>query len=395
MTLKTTVIRSQFAGLTAELDRPEISILLGPRQVGKTHLLKELKAFAESQGKQTRYYNLESPADLFIFHQSNLDLFNLLTQSPAVIFIDEFHYLPNASQLFKAIFDTHPEIKLVVSGSSSIEIHKHLKESLAGRRLITRIGPLSFQEYSQAFPSESPQKILSRYLTFGGLPGLLHEADDAGKIRLLNEMVETYLQKDIKSLIKEENLRAFNALLFLIAQNQGQLVSIHSLANEINMTSASVERYLSILEATYILYPLHSYAKNIGNELKKSKKYYLYDLGIRNALLKDFRPEDRPDIGAIYETYIHNRWKLILAPNQDLFFWRTRQGQEMDLVLIENRIPYIMEIKRSAATIPKAFTTFFAHYPECTNGTIYSTTSGPDVQIEHGSIQFRSFTDPL
>jgi hypothetical protein len=276
--------RNVYNQLINEFKRREVSIILGPRQVGKTFLLKELEGHAKPQGLRAKYYNLELPHDLLEFNKTDHDLFLMLTAEADVIFIDEFHYLANASKIFKAIYDSDKKVKLFVSGSSSMEIHKHLKESLAGRRLVTRLMPLSFSEYMQQ--GTNAGALLAEYLTYGGLPGLIHQDSREEKIRLLHEILETYIQKDIKSLIKEENIRAFNTLLYLVAEHQGSVVSVSGLARDIGLTPRTVEKHISILEHTYVLYPVCSYSRNIGNELKKSRKLYFYDPGIRNALLK-------------------------------------------------------------------------------------------------------------
>ncbi|GBR74960.1 putative AAA family ATPase, partial [Candidatus Termititenax aidoneus] len=237
--------RDILSELLKEFDLPQVSILLGPRQVGKTFLLKELVKAAKKRQLRSSYYNLELPGDNLKFNQDMAGVYKMLTANTDVIFIDEFHYYPNISKLFKAIYDSNQKIKIFASGSSSIEIHKHLKESLAGRRLITRINPLTLTEHAQKNKIKNPAKILNEYLVFGGLPGLVHADSKENKIRLLNELLETYIQKDIKSLLKEENIRAFNNLLYLLAERQGSLISIHSLANEIGLTSRTVEKYLT------------------------------------------------------------------------------------------------------------------------------------------------------
>lgn len=367
--------RFQLELLKKEFDRREISILLGPRQVGKTFLLKELFKIAESQNKRSRYYNLEIPSDSMQFNKSEEELFDFLTTDVDIVFIDEFHYLKNAAKLFKAIFDSDRNIKLFVSGSSSIEIHKHIKESLAGRRLVSYIGALTFSEYSQQYSKETPwETIFENYLTYGGLPGITHETDHSGKIRLVNDILETYIQKDIKSLIKEENIRAFNQLLYLLADYQGQLISMNSLSREIGVSTATVSHYLSLLEATYVLYPVLSYSKNLSNELKKSKKYYFYDSGVRNALLKDFSNEKRVDIGSIHEAFVYQHLHKYKSLNTDVRFWRTKQGKEIDFILLKDRKPSLIEVKSELKTPvePKAFYAFKSNYPLTQNCYVIS-----------------------
>ena len=201
--------------------------------MGKSFLLRKLEAAAKTLGMTTSYFDLELPHDLRHFNKTDEELFQMLTSSGDVTFIDEFHYLKNASRVFKAVFDSGKRRKIVCSGSSSIEMHKHLRESLAGRRLVTTIAPLSFVEYRQIDPAANASRLYSDFVTFGALPGLINIPSTDEKMRVLEELLATYIQKDVKSLIREENVRAFNTLLYLLAERQGSLVSVNSLATEI------------------------------------------------------------------------------------------------------------------------------------------------------------------
>jgi len=382
--------RSVFNSLIADLPRREVSIILGPRQVGKTFLLRKLEGYVKDKGLRARYYNLEIPHDLLKFNRPDTDLFDMLTTNIDVIFIDEFHYLPNASKLFKAIYDSGIKVKIFASGSSSIEIHRHLKESLAGRRLVTRLMPLSFAEYIQ-LGSDTPELLLN-YLDFGGLPGLINQASDNDRIRLLNEIFETYIQKDIKSLIKEENIRAFNMLIYLLAERQGSVVSVAGLAAVIGLTQRTIEHHISLLEQTYVLYPMSSYARNIGNELKKSRKFYFYDTGVRNTILRDFSPvSKRADGGALYESFVAIQMIGRLKPNMELKFWRTKAGHEIDFVVLKDRKPFLIEVKSTltAPVIPPAMKIFIKHYPETLGALVLSQDFDSDMDYMGKKIMFR------
>jgi hypothetical protein len=389
--------RSVFNSLIADLPRREVSIILGPRQVGKTFLLRKLEGYVKDKGLRARYYNLEIPHDLLQFNRPDTDLFDMLTTNIDVIFIDEFHYLPNASKLFKAIYDSGIKVKIFASGSSSIEIHRHLKESLAGRRLVTRLMPLSFAEYIQLGSDTS--ELLLNYLDFGGLPGLINQASDNDRIRLLNEIFETYIQKDIKSLIKEENIRAFNMLIYLLAERQGSVVSVAGLAADIGLTQRTIEHHISLLEQTYVLYPMSSYARNIGNELKKSRKFYFYDTGVRNTILRDFSPvSKRADGGALYESFVAIQMIGRLKPNMELKFWRTKAGHEIDFVVLKDRKPFLIEVKSTltAPVIPPAMKIFIKHYPETQGALVLSQDFDSDMDYMGKKIMFRktlSFED--
>ena len=372
--------------------------MLGPRQVGKTFLLKELKKIAEKQNLKTTYYNLEIPHDLMQFNKPDSEIFDLILAGGDVVFIDEFHYLKNASKILKAVFDSGQKIKIFVSGSSSIEIHKHLKESLSGRRFVSIIAPLSFEEFKQKPSNHDPAQSLEEYLLYGGMPGLINIAEPDQKIKMLNDILEAYIQKDIKSLVKEENIRAFNNLLYLLAQYQGSLISENNLSKEIGLTAAAVNRYLSILEKTYICHRVHSYSRNLANELKKSQKIYLFDLGIRAALLKDFSAVDsRPDQGALHETFVLLQVLSILRPNMEIKFWRNRAGLEIDFVLLRDRKPFLIEAKTTLGglEVPRAFKVFIDNYPNTLGGLIVSRNIEGEVEYSGKKILFRKYENIL
>ncbi|MEA3305468.1 MAG: ATP-binding protein [Candidatus Omnitrophota bacterium] len=377
--------------LRDDLDKPEISILLGARQVGKTYLLRKIEEFARKSGKTTAYFNLEIPDDLLKFTGSESDTFHFLTTTAQVLFIDEFHYLKNASHLFKAVFDSHHNVKIFASGSSSIEIHKHLKESLAGRRRVYRIFPLSIKEYKiNDLPPDS-------MIIEGSLPGLLKEKNTQNKQNYLHDLLETYILKDIKSLIKEENIRAFNHLLYLLAEKQGAVVSVSNLSGEVGLTARSIERYLTILEQTYVCFSLPSFSTNQGNELKKSRKYYFYDMGIRNAIIKNFERviDRREDKGVLYESTIFLQLLQKISPDTSLYFWRTKQKAEVDFIKVTNRQPVPIEVKSDLKQIriPDGLKTFLKSYPSTTESYVVNTTQNGELRYQSIPVKFILWTD--
>ena len=361
--------RELFNIVKKEVKGKEVVILLGPRQVGKSYILNWLKKGVDKSKIPATFFDLENPQVLIKFNQPDTHVFDLLTQSGRVIFIDEFHYIKNASKLFKAIYDSKHRVKIFASGSSSIEIHKHLKESLAGRRWLIKVPPLTVKELE----NKMGKKAHDYYLRFGGLPGVINKSNESERMKHLQELVQAYLIKDIKGLIKEENIRAFNMLLYLLAQTQGSLISLHSLSREIGLTARSVQRYIDIMQHTFVLGALSSFSRNLGNELKKSKKYYLYDVGIRNALLKDFRGiNQRNDRGIVLESAVYLNIVSNLMPNEDLRFWRTRDGKEVDFVLVRNRQPIPIEVKSNLKklNVPNGIESFLRRYPKVSNAYV-------------------------
>ncbi len=354
--------------LLREIDKPYISIIIGPRQIGKTFLLKQIEQECKRRKLRTKFYNLEDPRDLHYFAGSDEQIIDKLNEPLDVVHIDEFHYLKNATKIFKVIYDSKRKIKIFASGSSSMQIHKHLKESLSGRYRLTIVYPLYYKEEKKI-----PAFTLNEYLRYGGLPGLIHEESPEDKMALLQNILETYLLKDIKSLIKEENIRAYNHLLYSIAQSQGSPVPVASLAREVGLSEPAVKYHLELMAQTYVCYPLESYSKNLANELKKVRKYYLYDIGMRNSILNDFSSIDtRQDKGVILESFVFLSIIKQLKPNMEVKFWRTRQGDEVDFILLKNRIPVPVEIKYQASgkQIPKGMQKFLQRYKEALYGIV-------------------------
>ncbi|MGB5216848.1 MAG: AAA family ATPase, partial [Smithella sp.] len=251
--------------LANEIGKPFISILIGPRQVGKTFLMRQLEKECRQKGIKARFHNLEDPDDLRLFTGDEEQLIRQLKNMDAeLLLIDEFHYLKNATRIFKVLYDSKMKVKIFASGSSSMEMHKHLKESLTGRYRLSIIHPLFGKELCQL-----PDYSFDEFLRFGGLPGLIHEQGAADKMVLLKNVLQAYLLKDIKALIKEENIRSFNNLLYSLAQNQGQVVSVAALARDVGLSEPAIKHHLELMAQTYVCFPIDSYSRNLANELKK------------------------------------------------------------------------------------------------------------------------------
>jgi predicted AAA+ superfamily ATPase len=228
-------------------------------------------------------------------------------------------------------------------------------------------------------------------VVMGGLPGLIHFSDPGKKQAFLLDILQSYLLKDIKSLIKEENIRAFNNLLFLLAQNQGAITATAGLSRKVGLTARTIESYLGILEQTYVNFPIHSYSGNLGNELKKSRKYYLYDLGIRNALLKNFAIFcERKDDGVVLESFVFLELHKKLAADTELRFWRLRDGTEVDFIWIKNQKPYPIEVKKSCREkeIPKGIISFINKYPQTDKAFVVNTTFEGEAVYKKTKVSF-------
>ena len=360
--------------------------------------MRQLESDASAAGCRTRFLDLEQPSDLALLEGQGEKVIESLTANVDLVFVDEFYYLKDAGRFFKAIYDrsehSGKRVKIVASGSSSIEVHKHLRESLAGRQITYRVHPLSWSEYSDWDSPNRPS--FEDTLRYGGLPGLSNEGNEKRKQQLLQDYLSTFLFKDIKGLVNEENIRAFNQLLYLLAQNQGQLVEASSLARELGVSSPTVSNYLSVLDHTYVNFLVPSYHTNLANELKKSRKTYLYDLGIRNSILKDFRTTaEREDRGAIYESQVFLTLQRLLSPNMELRFWRTKKKEEVDFILVKDRQPVPIEVKsRLKRPIPPSgLLAFCRKYPKVCHTFTVSGQAFEPVEYDGITHHFFGFED--
>ncbi len=378
--------------LASEIRKPFISILIGPRQVGKTFLMRQLEKECRQNGLRTLFHNLEDPDDMRAYSGDEKQLVRQLREIDSdVLFLDEFHYLKNATRIFKVLYDSKIKVKIFASGSSSMEIHKHLKESLAGRFRLSLVHPLFGRELQQL-----PGYSFEEFLRFGGLPGLTHEQGPGEKMALLKNVLQTYLLKDIKSLIKEENIRAFNSLLYHLAQNQGQVVAVAGLAREVGLSEPAVKHHLDLMAQTYVCFPLDSYSRNLANELKKVKKYYLYDTGIRNCILSDYsRLNERDDRGAVIESFVALSVIKQLKVNMEVKFWRTRQGDEVDFILLKNRIPVPVEVKYRlpGPVVPDGIRKFLQKYPDAPFALVFSEVAMGEVECCGRQVQFLKWSE--
>jgi hypothetical protein len=379
-----------YTDIIADLKRKDVGIIIGPRQVGKTTLLKEISHFCRKSKSKYRYFNLELPADANYFGRDfNVVLIDLCKKK-GLILIDEFHYLPNATKLFKAIYDAFRGVKIFASGSSAIEMHKHLKESLAGRRRLYRLFPLSFSEW---LPSKSKsiklpkdiyasvnlathrrlKKYFEEFVVFGGMPGLVHEKTPEAKKRLLLDLVATYIQKDIKALLREEDILSFNRFLSLLAAQEGSLLSENSASQDLNYSLRQVRKDLAILSQMFLLDMLKPFFTNRGRELKQVNKIYFFCSGIRNAILRDFRIlNKRPDKGVLLESFVLHEIQKYLKVSQEIYYWRTREKEEVDFIIVQDRVPIAVEVKSrlEGFEVPQGLKSFFRKYPECQMGVI-------------------------
>ena len=379
------IVRNEGAELLKQAKNHAVSILTGSRQVGKSTLMKMLR---DELTEPSEYYDLDNPRHLSLFEEGYA---SFIRQNRAkLVFIDEFQYCKNISSVFKAVYDLAPEIKIYASGSSSLEIQTHLKESLAGRKLERVIYPLSFAEWLTQFspaispipsagtvPSADEQEEYGRrlddFLLFGAMPGLTHIESEIEKREYLAGIYQTYIARDIKSFLKDESVLAFNKMISYLALNNGGQLNKNTLAAVSGVSSRQIDRHIDVLAGTYVISLVKPLSNNKGKELIKTPKFYFYDQGVLNSIIQDFRPARlRQDQGTIREQFAYWELKKSLDIRYALKYWRTADGNEVDFVLEKDREYLPIEVKSTwlSGKVPPGIRHFFEYYPETRDAVI-------------------------
>lgn len=325
----------------------KILLLLGGRQVGKTTLIKEV-----FKTTQTTYLNLDIEVDKQrVITAMPLDPASAITNlgRPEVLIIDEAQRLPDVSRTAKGWYDSGVFNKIVLSGSSSLNLLNQSAESLTGRNIKLFLPPLIFSEILSAQPwynntlkesiflgafSEQIQSLLLLSMVFGSYP---ETVITSAKVEYLQNLVSDFLLKDILQFGLVKTPEVFRRLLQLLAHQQGSVVSTNEIANMLQISRVTVDRYLDLLEQTFVIFRLPAYSTNPRKEIAKSQKIFFWDTGIRNALIGELNVSPlRSDIGQLWENWVITEFakKNMLNGNRDmLYFWRSRIGSEVDLVI--------------------------------------------------------------
>jgi predicted AAA+ superfamily ATPase len=284
-----------------------------------------------------------------------------LVEGKKLILIDEAQRIPNVSLSLKIIIDKFPDLKIFVTGSSSLSLTRGAKENLVGRNKSYRLFPLSFKEKTGDLENYQKDALLSESLIFGAYPYLLKLGTKDEKIDYLKGIASDYLFKDVMMLERIDYADAFKKLASLLAFQIGQPVSINELARSLGVDYKTVGRYLDLLEKSFVIFGVSSFSNNLRKEVVKSKKYYFYDLGIRNTLVGQFSDfEVRDDVGALWENFLFlerikkNEYN---GQNYNYYFWRGYQGKEIDFIEEKNEklFAYEFRLNKKRFFTPKLF----------------------------------------
>lgn len=321
--LQDTIEKRMFAG--------KAIIVTGARQVGKSTLFRMI---LEGRNESTLQLNCDEPEVREMLTQANTQELNLLIGSNRIVVIDEAQRVENIGMTLKRITDNFPGIQLLVTGSSSFELQNKLNEPLTGRKFEYHLYPLSTGELLASQGLLSVKQSLENRLIFGSYPDVLNHEEDSKE--LLHNLANSYLYKDLLNLEGIRRPALLHKLFTALALQVTSEVSYNELAQTVGTDNKTVEKYIDLMEKCYIIFKLNGFSRNLRTELKRAKKIYFYDNGIRNAILQNFAPLSlRQDAGALWENFIIS--ERIKANHYNgryanSYFWRTNQQQEIDYI---------------------------------------------------------------
>ncbi len=338
-------------------------LLLGPRQVGKTTLIKGI--FQKHAGRSF-WMNADNPEDRALLNGINSLRARELFLPGTLVVVDEAQRLENSGLTLKIIHDACPDIQLVATGSSSFELTDKIKESLTGRKWSFRLFPISFKEIELHTNFLDLIRSLEVRMIFGSYPEVINQAGREKEV--LHELISDYLYKDVFTLKGIRKPEILEKLVKALAFQIGSQVSYRELSNLVQADKETVERYIYLLEEAFIIFRLTSFSRNLRSELKRSHKFYFYDNGIRNAVISQFNPLSlRNDTGALWENLLISERKKVNEYHRryrNVYFWRTDRQQELDYLEEYDGRLHAYEFKWQDSAPIRAAKAFQAVYPD-------------------------------
>ncbi len=343
------------------MDDKKVIIILGPRQVGKTTLLKN--EFADQQALWLNGDDLDvrthlsNPTSTYLSH---------IIGKASIVIIDEAQRIENIGLTLKILHDSIPNIKVIATGSSSFELANKINEPLTGRKWEFNLWPISFGEMISHHSFLTESRLLEHRLIYGWYPEVINNPGQ--EIEILNQLSDSYLYKDILTWEDIKKPHKLEALVQALAFQIGQQVSYNELAKTVGLNNETITRYIDLLEKAFIVFRLPSFSRNLRNELKKSRKIYFYDVGIRNSVIKNWNPVNlRADIGSLWENFLiveRMKYKSYHNLYTNDYFWRTSAQQEIDFIEDYKGVIHAYEFKWNLKKTGKFSKSFRDAYPE-------------------------------
>ncbi|MFJ1377214.1 MULTISPECIES: ATP-binding protein [Flavobacteriales] len=341
--------------LQQKLRKGKVILLVGPRQVGKTTLINELL-----KDKNYLFLNGDDTSVVELISEANTEVLRNIIGNYKYVFIDEAQRIPNIGLKLKIIADQMKEVQVLVSGSSALDINNMTQEPLTGRKLEYHLFPISWKEFQDDVGYLKAEQQLEIRLLYGMYPDVINHFGEEKEI--LENLVSSYLYKDILSLANIRKPEVLEKILRALAFQVGSEVSYNEIAQLVSVDKNTVSHYIDLLEKCFVIFSLHSFSTNLRNEIKTNRKIYFYDNGVRNMILGDFTSFAlRQDKGALWENFMISERKKRLNFHRSLarpYFWRTTAQQEVDYLEVTANEIRAFEFKWSdtkKAKLPKPF----------------------------------------
>jgi len=406
------ILRSIKNKIKSHIDKKEFTIITGARQVGKTTLMQEIIANLKAENKPVLFLNLDidSHARHFVSQDTLLGKIRLEIGDNGFVFIDEIQRLENAGLFLKGIYDRDLNYKFVITGSGSIELKEKIHESLAGRKRLFEMTPVTFIEfvnykthyqYTDQLPlffeleKEQIRNLLLEYLNFGGFPKIVTGNLLEEKIQLMDEIFRSYVEKDLVYLLKIERPEIFVMLIKILAAQTGNIINYSALAKQTNIAVPTLKKYLWYAEKTFCVHYVSPFFTNPLKEITKSPVYYFNDIGLRNYAIGAMGNLSIPgQIGFVFQNFIFNLLRNNLSGQQsNLHFWRSKDKAEVDFILQAASGILPIEVKYSDLKKPemtRSFRSFLEKYnPE--EAWIINLFFESEIQLKNTRIKFLPF----
>ena len=347
------------------LKKGKALLIYGARQVGKTTLVKNFLLKNKSKFRQHTGEDIQLQILFKDLSIADLDEF---VENLEILIIDEAQILENLGRGIKLILDRNPKLAVILTGSSSFELANQLSEPLTGRKKTQSLLPLSIKELSLHYGKYEIKHKLEELLLYGSYPEVITTENKHEKRELILEIANSYLFKDILSFLNLKKADVLYKLTKLLAYQISSEVNVNELASNLQVDNKTITHYLDILEKSFVIKMIPAFNSNQRNEIKKSKKIYFLDLGIRNALINQFQDiELRNDKGALWENFVFlELYKRIEYDRsfKTIYFWRTHEQQEIDFILEADGLLELYEAKFNAKKSAKIPPQWLKHYPE-------------------------------
>ncbi len=345
--------RKLLTDIKEHLSRKEITLIVGPRQAGKTTLIMGVKEYLDRRGDKTLFLSLDFEKDSGFFASQSALIRKIkleFGEERGFVFIDEIQRKENAGLFLKGLYDLNLPYKFIVSGSGSLELKENIHESLIGRKRVFELNTISFDEFIDyktgykygnrlvdLFDVERNETIelLKEYLNFGGYPRQIVETEIYEKARIVDEIYRSLLEKDVAHLLKVEKTEAFSLMVKILAGQIGGMINYTELSSTIGVTVPTIKKYLWYAQKIFILRNASPFYRNIRKEITKSQTAYFYDVGLRNYSIGRFGNLTLPfDFGFPFQNLVFNILKKKLRfTSAEIYFWRSKDKAEVDFVI--------------------------------------------------------------